>query len=203
MKNSLYKKMKRLLLTGFEPFGGEVINPSWEAVSGLPERIGEYEITRLRLPVVFGLAAEMAISAAEKLHPHAILCIGQAGGRSAITPELLGVNLRYAKIPDNAGNQPKDEPVIPGEREAYFSTACPRKMTEAIGKAGVKSELSMSAGAYVCNDLFYSLLAHFEGSDVRVGFIHIPYSSEQGREPSIGMSEIMRGLTAAIESLCW
>ena len=177
--------MKRLLLTGFEPFGGEQINPSWEAVSGLPERIGEYEITRLRLPVVFGLAAEMAISAAEKLHPHAILCIGQAGGRSAITPELLGVNLRYAKIPDNAKNQPKDEPVIPGEREAYFSTACPRKMT----------------GAYVCNDLFYSLLAHFEGSDVRVGFIHIPYSREQSKEPSMELSEIIRGLTVAIERL--
>lgn len=193
--------MKRLLLTGFEPFGGEQINPSWEAVSGLPERIGEYEITRLRLPVVFGVAAEVAISAAEKIQPHAILCIGQAGGRGTITPELLGVNLRYAKIPDNAKNQPKDEPVIPGEREAYFSTACPRQMAEAIEKSGVKSELSMSAGAYVCNDLFYSLLAHFEGSDVRVGFIHIPYSREQSKEPSMELSEIIRGLTVAIESL--
>ena len=193
--------MKRLLLTGFEPFGGEQINPSWEAVSGLPERIGEYEITRLRLPVVFGVAAEVAISAAEKIQPHAILCIGQAGGRGTITPELLGVNFRYAKIPDNAKNQPKDEPVIPGEREAYFSTAHPRKMAEAIEKSGVKSELSMSAGAYVCNDLFYSLLAHFDGSDVRVGFIHIPYSREQSKEPSMELSEIIRGLTVAIESL--
>ena len=195
------RKMKKLLITGFEPFGGEAINPSWEAVVRLPERIGEYSLTKLRLPVVFGEAARIAISSADEGEFDAVLCIGQAGGRSAITPELVGINLRHATIPDNNGNQPSDETIIEGGSAAYFSTLPVREMSDAIKSAGLPSSVSYSAGAYVCNDLLYSLLEHFDRSETKVAFIHIPYSTEQGKQPSMDIDDIVRGLTAAIECM--
>ena len=193
--------MKKLLITGFEPFGGEAINPSWEAVSRLPERINEYTLFKLLIPVEFGSATERVLCAAEETSPDVILCIGQAGGRNAITPELVAINLRYAKIPDNAGRQPKDEAIIKGGACAYFSTLPVRKMAEAIEAAGIASQVSYSAGAYVCNDLLYTLLSHFEGSKTRVGFVHIPYCREQEKEPSMELSDIIKGLTVAIENI--
>ena len=193
--------MKTLLITGFEPFGGEQINPSWEAVSRLPNQINGYALTKLLISVVFGVATENVLRAAEELHPDVILCIGQAGGRGAITPELVAINLRYAKIPDNEGFEPKDEPIIAGGTCAYFSTLPVRQMAEAVNNAGVASQVSYSAGAYVCNDLLYTLLAHFEGSQTRVGFIHIPYCKEQSKEPAMEISEMVKGLTVAIENI--
>ncbi len=170
--------MKTLLITGFEPFNNEVINPSWSAVERLPDVIGGYELTKLCLPVVFGEAALKVISVAEEIKPDVILCIGQAGGRSAVTPELVGINLRHAKIPDNSGYQPKDEPIISGGENAYFSTLPVRKMADAINETGIPSQLSYSAGAYVCNDLLYTLLDRFQNRETRVAFIHIPYCTE-------------------------
>ncbi len=193
--------MKSLLITGFEPFGEEKINPSWEAVCRLDGEIGGYKIHKLLLPVVFGEAARRVTEAAEELRPDVIISVGQAGGRGAITPELVGINLRYAKIPDNNGNTPEDEPIIWGGDDAYFSTLPVRKMREAIEAEGIPSEVSYSAGAYVCNDLLYTLLSHFRGSEVRVGFIHIPYCAEQGKEPSMKIEDIVRGISAAIESI--
>lgn len=193
--------MKKLLITGFEPFGGEEINPSWEAVSRLPDQIGEYALTKLRIPVVFGEAAECVLQSAKALHPDVILCIGQAGGRNAITPELVAINLRYAKIPDNAGYQPKDEPILECGACAYFSTLPMRKIAEAINASGISSQISYSAGAYVCNDLLYTLLAYFDGTPTRVGFLHIPYSKEQDKEPAMDMADMIKGLTVAIENL--
>lgn len=193
--------MKRLLITGFEPFGGEEINPSWEAVSRLPDEIGDYALTKLRIPVVFGKAADAVLAKAAEVSPDAILCIGQAGGRSAITPELVAINLRYAKIPDNEGNQPKDEPILPNGDGAYFSTLPARQMAEAIAAAGVASQVSYSAGAYVCNDLIYTLLHRYQNTQTKVGFVHIPYSTEQGKEPAMDMADMLKGLTVAIENL--
>ena len=193
--------MKKLLITGFEPFGGESINPSWEAVSRLPDVIGEYELTKVRLPVVFGLAAERALEVAKELSPDVILCIGQAGGRDAITPELVAINLRYAEIPDNSGFQPKDEPVSSIGAAAYFSTLPVRKIAQALADAQIKSHVSYSAGAYVCNDLMYSLLARYNSTSVLVGFIHIPYITEQGKEPCMDINEIVKGLMLAIGNI--
>ncbi len=191
--------MKKLLVTGFEPFGGEEVNPSFEAVERLPSVIGEYEITKLIVPVVFGEAAAVVLRASEGLCPDVILSVGQAGGRSAITPELVGINLRHATIPDNKGNQPTDEPIVQLGSAAYFSTLPVRKMAEAISRLGTPSVVSYSAGAYVCNDLLYSLLAHYEGSTTRVGFIHIPYCDEQKKEPSMDINTIVKGIITAIE----
>ena len=193
--------MKKLLITGFEPFGGESVNPSWEAVCRLPSEIGGYELEKLLLPVVFGKAAEETMKKAEEISPEAIICIGQAGGRDAITPELVGINLRYASIPDNNGCQPKDEPIISGGENACFSTLPVRKIAEAINAAGVPSRVSYSAGAYVCNDLLYTLLAHYKNTDVKVGFIHVPYSTEQNKEPSMDIDTIVKGLAVAIENI--
>jgi pyroglutamyl-peptidase len=193
--------MKKLLITGFEPFGGESINPSMEAVLKLPQIINGYSVSSIILPVVFGKAAKKAIAAANDLRPDVILCIGQAGGRNAVTPELLGINLRYATIPDNEQNMPSDEPIIPEGNAAYFSTLPVRSISQALKDSGIPSYVSCSAGTYVCNDLLYSLLAHFDKSNTRVGFVHIPYSVEQGKEPSMTMDDIIRGITVVIESL--
>ena len=193
--------MKKLLITGFEPFGGENINPSWEAVRLLSSEIGEYSLTKLALPVVFGRAADDTIAVAEELCPDAILCIGQAGGRDAITPELVAINLRYAQIPDNNGHTPRDEEIIHGGAAAYFSTLPVRSMAEAVNDAGIPSRVSYSAGAYVCNDLLYTLLSRFNGSNTRVAFIHVPYCTDQNKDPSMSIDDIVRGLTVAIENI--
>ena len=193
--------MKKLLITGFEPFGGECINPSWEAVAHLEDEVGGYALTRLCLPVVFGEAAKLVISAAEEIGADAVLCIGQAGGRSAITPELVGINLRNGNIPDNNGNQPRDEEIITGGDKAYFSTLPVRKMAEAVSAVGIPSQVSYSAGAYVCNDVLYSVLAHFAGTKTSAAFVHIPYCKEQGKEPSMELEQIIRALTVAIENM--
>jgi pyroglutamyl-peptidase len=127
-----------------------------------------------------------------------VICLGQAGGRECITPELVAINLRNADIPDNKGNLPKDTPIVEGGREAYFSTLPVRKMTEAICSEGIASKLSYSAGAYVCNDLYYSLLHSFHQSGVGICFIHVPYSKEQGREPWVELCDMVRAIVAAI-----
>lgn len=197
------KKIHSLLITGFEPFGGEEINPSWEAVSRLPDEINGYTLTKLRIPVVFDEAAEVVLAKAAEISPDAILCIGQAGGRNAITPELLAINLRHAKNPDNKGNEPKDAPIIAGGSVAYFSTLPVRQMAEAISAAGIASQLSYSAGAYVCNDVFYTLLHRYQNTSTHVGFVHIPYSTEQGKEPAMEMEDMIKGLFVAIENMEW
>ena len=193
--------MKKIVFTGFEPFGGESINPSWEAVSLLPLEIGEYSINKLLIPVVFGEAAQIVIDKAENTAYDVIICVGQAGGRNAITPELVGINLRYASIPDNKGNQPRDELIKGNGETAFFSTLPVRKITEAINTCQIPSQVSYSAGTYVCNDLFYTLLSHFNGTKTRVGFIHIPYCKEQNKEPSIDINDIVKGLIVVVENM--
>ena len=193
--------MKRLLITGFEPFGGQVINPSWEALRYLPSEINGYELTRLCIPVRFGEAAKIVINDAEKICADVIICVGQAGSRDTITPEYTAINLRYAEIPDNNGYHPKDEPVIEGDANAYFTTLPVRKITEAQNSAGVPSKVSYSAGVYVCNDVFYTLLSRFKNSNVRVGFIHVPYCKEQSKEPAMDINDIVKGLIIAVENI--
>ena len=193
--------MKKLLITGFDPFGGETINPSWESVKLLPDEIGDYSLTKLEIPTVFKKGAQKLLDLATTLCPDAIICVGQAGGRSEITPELVGINLRFAKIPDNNGYKPVDEPIKALGKNAYFSTLPVRKMADAINKAGIDSKVSYSAGAYVCNDVLYSLLAHFENTKTRIGFIHVPYCTEQGKEPSMEIENIVKGLCAAIKCI--
>ena len=189
--------MKRLLITGFDPFGGATVNPSWMAVERLPDQIGECVLCKLQIPTVFGKAAASVLDTARQFCPDTILCVGQAGGRAAVTPERIGVNIRDARIPDNAGNQPRGEFVDSSGPAAYFSTLPVEAMAQAIRDAGVDATVSNSAGAFVCNDVLYSLLHHYDGTAVRVGFVHVPYLPEQGA-PSMELAQIVRALEAAI-----
>ena len=195
--------MKKLLITGFDPFGGASVNPAREAVMALPDVVGDYALTKLEIPTVFGLAAETVLRAAEALCPDVILCVGQAGGRAAITPEVVAINLREASIPDNLGYTPQNQPVIAHAPAAYFSTLPVRAMAEGVKAAGIPCSLSYSAGVFVCNDLLYTLLHHYDGTDTRVGFVHIPYLPEQAGEgvASLPLEDAVRGLTAAIQAL--
>ena len=189
--------MRKLLITGFDPFNNAAINPSWEAVKMLPERIGDFVLCKLQIPTVFGEAAQCVLQQANPFQPDVILCIGQAGGRSAVTPERIAVNIRDARITDNAGNQPQGAYVDPTGPAAYFSTVPVQQMSAAIQKTGLAATVSNSAGAFVCNDVLYTLLHHYRDSSTKVGFIHVPYLPEQGT-PCMPLEQIVQALIAAI-----
>ena len=189
--------MKKLLITGFDPFGGAEVNPSWQAVRQLPDRVGDFVLCKLEIPTVFGKATRVVLEKAAEFSPDVILCVGQAGGRAAVTPERIGVNIRDGRIADNEGNQPRGEFVAPDGPAAYFATVPVEKMAQAIRDAGIDATVSNSAGAFVCNDTLYGLLHAFAGTEVRCGFIHVPYLPEQG-EPSMALENITKALELAI-----
>ena len=198
--------MKKLLLTAFTPFDGEKINPALEAVKLVKDRIGNLLIVKLEVPTVFGKSIDTVREAIEREKPDFVLSIGQAGGRAEITPERVAINLDDARIPDNEGNQPIDEPVFPDGENAYFSTLPVKAMVEAIRKEGLPSSLSNSAGTYVCNHLMYGVLYYLDKRPViKAGFIHVPYIPEQTKNkkemPALELSEIVRGLEAAITAI--
>lgn len=189
--------MKKLLITGFDPFGGALRNPSWEAVRMLPERIGDYRLWKLGIPTAFGQGATEVLEAAESAEPDLILCVGLAAGRDAVTPERIAVNIRDARVPDNRGFQPQGQRIAPEGPAAYFATVPVEAMAQAIRAAGVPGAVSNTAGTYVCNDVFYTLLHRYAGTAVRVGFIHVPQLPEQGN-PSLSLAQSTTALTAAI-----
>lgn len=189
--------MKRLLITGFDPFGGSSINPSWLAVNMLSEQVGDYVLCKLPIPTVFGKAAELVLEKAAEFQPDLILCVGLASGRDAVTPERIAVNIRDTRIPDNEGNQPQGEFVIPNAPAAYFTTVPVKEMAEAIRNAQISGAVSNTAGAFVCNDVFYTLLHHYNGTDTKVGFIHVPNIPESG-QPSLPLTQIVDAITVAI-----
>jgi len=194
---------KKLLITGFDPFGGESINPSFEAVRLLPESIGNFDIYKMEVPTVYGLAAELTANKATEICADAIICVGQAGGRSAITPEVIGINLREASIADNAGVLLSGVPIDINAPAAYFSTLPVRKIVSAIREKSIPCSLSYSAGAFVCNDLLFSLLHRFKDLSIPIGFIHVPFLPEQAKNgtASMPLDSIVLALKAAIEAL--
>ena len=190
---------RKLLITGFDPFGKDTINPSWEAVQRLPDVVGDFVLCKLQIPTVFGKAANCVMQQAKIFQPDVILCIGQAGGRGAVTPERIAVNIRDARITDNAGVQPQDDLVISDGPAAYFATVPVTEMADAIQKIQLPADVSNSAGAFVCNDVLYTLLHHYHGTATKVGFIHVPYLPEQGT-PSMSLTQIIDALCAAISA---
>lgn len=189
--------MKKLLITGFDPFDGGSINPSWEAVKALGDVVGEYELCKLGIPTAFSCAAELVLEKAASFQPDVILCVGLAGGRDAVTPERIAVNIRDARIPDNRGIQPHGERVIEDAPAAYFATVPVARMASAIRDAQIPATVSNTAGTYVCNDVFFTLLHRFAHTSVRVGFIHVPYIPEQGT-PNLPLEKITTALQCAI-----
>ena len=193
-----------ILMTGFDPFGGEQINPSWEAVSRVKAPEGT-ELIKVQIPTVFAKAGAAAVEAIRKYHPDAVLCVGQSG-RALITPERIAINVDDADIADNEGAVPKDVPINEFGPAAYFSTLPIKKMTKAINDAGIGAAVSDTAGTFVCNHLMYSVLDFLakEAPTVPGGFIHVPRIPAQtaGKDlPCMELEQIVRGLEAAISAI--
>ena len=196
-----------ILVTAFDPFGGEKINPALEAVKQLEDHIGEHTITKLEIPTVFHESKEAVDKELAKGGYDAVLAIGQAGGRYDLTPERVGINIDDARIADNNGNQPIDVAIQEDGAPAYFSNLPVKKMTEAIKQAGVPASLSNTAGTFVCNHILYQLgyLADKSYPGLLFGFIHVPFIPEQvtdkPEKPSMSIETIAKGLTAAINAI--
>jgi pyroglutamyl-peptidase len=170
-----------VLLTGFEPFGDEATNPSWDAVRALHgARIGGHRIEARCLPVVFGAANASLRKAIAETKPALVVCVGQAGGRASVSIERIAINVDDARRPDNAGHSPVDAPVVADGPAAYFSTLPIKRLRQALQRAGIPAEVSQTAGTYVCNHVFYGLMhALRRRRGMRGGFVHIPYSPDQ------------------------
>ena len=192
----------KILVTGFDPFGGEKINP---AVKRLPNEIAGNKIIKLEVPTIFYQSADVVKKAIEKENPEMVINVGQAGGRGAITPERIAINFQSGSTPDNSGKGPKEGKIQVDGLDGYFTQLPIKKMVTDIRHAGIPAQISNSAGTYVCNHLFYEIqyLIHHDYPDLKGGFIHIPYLPSQtknGRYPSMSLENMVVGLTAAIKA---
>jgi len=195
-----------ILLTGFEPFEQEAINPSWEAVRALDGwRLKGAVVHARRISCVFGTALRELDAAIDELQPQLVLAVGQAGGRSEFTPERVAINVDDGRIGDNAGHQPIDQPVVAGAPAAYFSTLPIKAMVRDLRAAGIPAAVSNSAGTFVCNHLFFGLMHRAATRPVpgmRAGFIHVPYLPEQAArlpgQPSMALATLVAGLRVAV-----
>lgn len=196
----------KVLVTGFEPFGGEKINPSLEAVKMLPKEISGAEIVKASIPVVFGKSIKKLDELIEKEKPQVVICVGQAGGRFELSIERVAINIDDARIPDNDGNQPIDEKIFEDGENAYFATLPIKAMVEEMRAGSVPSAVSNTAGTYVCNNIMYGLLylADKKYKGIRGGFIHVPFIPEQvitrANTPYMSLQQISRGLELAIKA---
>ncbi|MFA5523041.1 MAG: pyroglutamyl-peptidase I [Tissierellales bacterium] len=197
----------KILVTAFDPFGGETVNPAYEAVKMLEDKIKGADIVKLEIPTVFGKSIEKLEEALEKERPDAVICVGQAGGRSEITVERIAINIVDARIKDNEGNMPEDEAVYQDGPAAYFSNLPIKQMVKSIRENGIPASVSNTAGTFVCNHIMYSLLFLNERKNLNIkgGFIHVPYIPKQTVDkrntPSMSIEDIIKGITYAIEAL--
>lgn len=197
----------KILVTGFDPFGSDKINPAIEAVKRLPDTIKGAKIIKLEIPTVFNKSAQVVHQAIVKEQPDYVLNVGQAGGRSALTPERVAININDGRIPDNDGYQPLDEPIQPDGDTAYFTQLPIKAMAKSIRAAGLPAIVSNTAGTYVCNHIFYQVqyMRAKEFPKLKAGFIHIPFLPEQvitrPNQPSMALADIVKGLTAAIGAI--
>ena len=195
---------KTVLLTGFEPFNKEVVNPAWEAVRALQGWGGEgFRVEVMQLPCVFGEANRVLKEALDRHRPDVVIAVGQAGGRVDMSAERVAINVDDAPIPDNAQCQLVDEAIVEGGPAAYFSTLPIKAIVAALRGQGVPASVSQSAGTFVCNHVFYGLMHATAGMDVKAGFIHIPYLPQQAAAhpgaASMALAEVVRGLKIAVE----
>lgn len=194
---------KKVLLTGFDPFGGETVNPASEAVKQLGGMaIDEVVIVSEEIPTVFKKSMEELKRAISNHQPDIVICIGQAGGRTQITPERVAINIDDARITDNEGNQPIDKPIVEGGSPAYWTTLPIKRIVERMKENGIPAAISNTAGTFVCNHIFYGLMdyIHHTAPGIRGGFIHVPYIPEQTidkQASSLGLDTIVKGLRIA------
>ncbi len=194
----------QILITGFEPFGGQETNASWEAVRRCPDVLGSVELIKEQLPVVYDSVGKRLEQIIRTHRPDAVLCIGQANGRTSITPEKIAINWKDSKAEDNAGVAYHGEPIEPDGADGYFATIPVEKICDTLKRRGIPSQVSYSAGTYVCNCTMYSLLCFLKktGLNIPAGFIHVPNSYEEGvlrpDIPAMSLSAIVSGLEAAV-----
>ncbi|ASV54637.1 Pyrrolidone-carboxylate peptidase [Lelliottia jeotgali] len=197
--------MRYVLVTGFEPFGGETVNPSWEVVSQLEGSIIDHcRVVTRQLPCVFGESLNVLNAAIDELNPAVVIAVGQAGGRVDVTVERVAINVDDARIPDNRGQQPIDVAIVPGGPAAWFSSLPIKATVAAMRERGIPASVSQTAGTFVCNHVMYGLLHKIsENAEVKGGFIHIPYLPEQAAAhagaPSMAAQTVKAALIVAIE----
>ena len=198
----------KLLLTAFDPFGGDAINPALEAVKLVADKIGRFDIVKLDVPTVFRKSIDTVAKAIEEEKPDVVLCIGQAGGRFEITPERVAINVDDARIKDNEGNQPIDIKIFEDGENAYFTTLPIKAMVEAIREANLPAAVSNTAGTFVCNHLMYGVLYTLAKKypHIKGGFTHVPFIPAQVARrtpvaPYMALEDIKRGLEAAIAAI--
>lgn len=197
--------LKTVLLTGFEPFNQATINPAWEAVRALKGWRGDGFVVEVRqLPCVFGQARRVIAGAVEELRPDVVIAVGQAGGRAEISVERVAINVDDASILDNKEQQPVDEPIVEGGPAAYFTTLPIKAIVGAIRERGIKAGVSQTAGTFVCNHVFYGLMHHVDGQQVKAGFIHVPFLPQQAAAcdddaPSMALEEIIEALKITVQ----
>ena len=196
---------KKVLISGFEPFGGSDLNSSQlvlEAIS--KESLSGLELSAVILPVEFDKAARVLLSKVNDFNPEIIISFGQAEGRKAITPEKIAINLDSARIPDNAGELRVNKVIVEAGADGYFSTLPIEKMVAAVKGCGLESEISLSAGAFLCNHIFYHLQHQLLEREVKSGFVHLPLVNEQiaqyPNQPSWALKDLVQGVRAAILS---
>ncbi|NQI43779.1 pyroglutamyl-peptidase I [Streptococcus suis] len=197
----------KIIVTGFDPFGGEPINPALETIKSLPKTIAGAEIILVEIPTVFDKAADVLEEKMAEHLPDAVLCIGQAGGRVDLTPERIAINQDDARIPDNEGQQPIDRTIRADGQPAYFSTLPIKAMVEAIHRIGLPASVSNTARTFVCNHLMYQALylAEKQFPKTKAGFLHIPFLPEQvvdkPGQASMSLNDIVRGVEVAIGAI--
>ncbi len=197
----------KILVTGFDPFGGEPVNPAIESVKLLPDTIAGAEIIKLEIPTVIGKSLQKIDAKIQECDPDVIVSVGQAGGRPDITVERIGINCDDARIPDNEGNQPIDEPVFADGPAAYFSALPIKAMVDEMNKAGIPASVSNTAGTFICNHVLYGVryMCEHKYPGKRSGFIHIPFMTSQAvgkrNMPCMSLDDIVKGLTVAIEAI--
>ena len=190
-----------ILLTGFEPFGKATLNPSGEIIKQIS---GENIVTAI-LPVAYAQSAERLLQLIAEHNPDVVICLGQAEGRTQITPERIAINLDDARLADNQGVIRNDVPIIAGGPVAYESTLPIKEIVKAINDAGVPAAVSLSAGAFLCNHVFYLAQDYFKGTNVRSGFVHVPLMDEQGPEfpglPTMPLDQMVKAIRTMLEVL--
>lgn len=215
----------RVLVTGFNPFAKDTVNPSYEAVKKLPDEIyvndqlGAVTVIKVEIPTEFNTSAKIVRRLVEEYKPTHVICVGQAGGRSGITPERVAINLDDASIPDNVGCQPVDESIVGNGKNAYFSSLPVKEITNEISKAGIPAGVSNSAGTFVCNHIMYHVCHMKESGEFpflkSAGFIHVPFCPDQVvrnypwwkplkwiyRPPSMSLEDMSAGLAIAIKEV--
>ncbi|MGG5359111.1 MULTISPECIES: pyroglutamyl-peptidase I [unclassified Enterococcus] len=197
----------KVLVTGFDPFGGDKVNPAYEAVKKMPDEIAGAEIIKLEIPTVFGKSGAVLKEAIQQHQPEVVICVGQAGGRAAVSMERVAINLAEARIPDNEGNQPFDTALEEDGDTAYFTSLPIKAMVKNINDHGLPAYISYTAGTFVCNDIMYRLLYMIdkEFPTIRGGFIHVPFSPDQVIDrpvgtPAMSLEDIAASLTYAVEA---